>query len=47
MAVALPKTFLVSLNNLLAMVREFLNPNVSRSGLIFACEGMVWDVLVI
>ena len=41
MAVALPKTLLVSLNNLLAVVREFLNPNVSRSGLIVACEGMV------
>jgi len=46
-AVALPKTLLVSLNNLLAVVREFQNPNVSRSGLIFACEGRVWDVFVI
>ena len=29
----LRKTFLVSLDDLLAVVREFLNPNVSRSGL--------------
>ena len=33
MAVALRKTLLVSLDDLLAVVREFLNPNVSRSGL--------------
>jgi transposase-like protein len=32
-AVALLKTLLVSLDDLLAVVREFLNPNVSRSGL--------------
>ncbi len=32
-AVALLKTLLVSLDDLLAMVREFLNLNVSRSGL--------------
>ena len=32
-AVALRKTLLVSLDYLLAVVREFLNPNVSRSGL--------------
>ena len=32
-AVALRKTSLVSLDDLLAEVREFLNPNVSRSGL--------------
>ena len=32
-AVALRKTLLVSLDRLLAVVREFLNPNVSRSGL--------------
>jgi len=32
-AVALRKTLLVSLDDLLAVVREFLNPNVSRSGL--------------
>ena len=32
-AVALRKTLLVSLDGLLAVVREFLNPNVSRSGL--------------
>ena len=31
MAVVLRKTLLVSLNNLLAVVREFLNPNVSRA----------------
>jgi hypothetical protein len=31
--VALRKTLLISLNDLLAVVREFLNPNVSRSGL--------------
>ena len=31
-AVALRKTLLVSLHGLLAVVREFLNPNVSRSG---------------
>jgi Integrase core domain. len=31
--VALRKTLLVSLDDLLAVVREFLNPNVSRSGL--------------
>ena len=31
--VALRKTLLVPLNGLLAVVREFLNPNVSRSGL--------------
>jgi len=32
-AVALRKALLVSLDDLLAVVREFLNPNVSRSGL--------------
>jgi predicted transposase YbfD/YdcC len=32
-AVALRKTLLVPLDDLLAVVREFLNPNVSRSGL--------------
>lgn len=32
-AVALLKTLLVSLDDLLTVVREFLNPNVSRSGL--------------
>ena len=32
-AVDLRKTLLVSLDDLLAVVREFLNPNVSRSGL--------------
>jgi hypothetical protein len=32
-AVALRATLLVSLDDLLAVVREFLNPNVSRSGL--------------
>ena len=32
-AVALGKTLLVSLDDLLAVVREFLNPNVSRSRL--------------
>ena len=32
-AVALRKTLLVSLDDLLAVVREFLNPEVSRSGL--------------
>jgi transposase InsO family protein len=32
-AVALRKTLLVSLDDLLAVVREFLNPNTSRSGL--------------
>lgn len=32
-AVALRKTLLVSLDDLLAVVRAFLNPNVSRSGL--------------
>ena len=31
--VALRKTLLVSLDDLLAVVREFLNPQVSRSGL--------------
>ena len=30
---ALRKTLLVSLDDLLAVVREFLNPDVSRSGL--------------
>ena len=33
MAVVLRKTLLVSLDDLLAVVREFLNPEVSRSGL--------------
>ena len=33
MTVALRKTLLVSLDDLLAVVREFLNPDVSRSGL--------------
>ena len=33
MAVALRKSLHVSLDDLLAVVREFLNPNVSRSGL--------------
>lgn len=32
-AVELRKTLLVSLDDLLALVREFLNPDVSRSGL--------------
>ena len=32
-AVALRKTLLVSVDDLLAVVREFLNPNVSRFGL--------------
>ena len=32
-AVELRRTLLVSLDDLLAVVREFLNPNVSRSGL--------------
>jgi len=32
-AVALRKTLMVSLDDLLAVVREFLNPNTSRSGL--------------
>ena len=32
-AVALRKTQLVSLDDLLAVVREFLNPDASRSGL--------------
>ena len=32
-AVALRKTLLVSLDDLLAVVREFVNPDVSRSGL--------------
>jgi len=32
-AVALRKTLLVSLDDLLAVVREFLNPDASRSGL--------------
>jgi len=32
-AAALRKTLLVSLDDLLAVVREFMNPNVSRSGL--------------
>jgi len=32
-AVALRKTLLVSIDDLLAVVREFLNPEVSRSGL--------------
>ncbi len=30
---ALPKMLLISLDDLLAVVREFLNPNASRSGL--------------
>ena len=32
-AVSLRQTLLLSLDDLLAVVREFLNPNVSRSGL--------------
>ena len=32
-AVELRKALLVSLDDLLALLREFLNPNVSRSGL--------------
>ena len=32
-AVVLRKTLLVSIDDLLAVVREFLNPEVSRSGL--------------
>ena len=32
-AVALRKALLISLDDLLAVVREFLNPNASRSGL--------------
>jgi transposase-like protein len=33
-AVALRKTLLLPLDDLLAVVREFLNPHVSRSGLV-------------
>ena len=33
MAVSLRETLLLPLDDLLAVVREFLNPNVSRSGL--------------
>lgn len=33
MAVALRKSFLLTLDDLLSVVREFLNPHVSRSGL--------------
>ena len=33
MAVVLRKTLLVSIDDLLAVVREFVNPDVSRSGL--------------
>lgn len=37
-AVALRKTLLLPLDDLLSVVREFLNPKVSRSGLD-RCEG--------
>ena len=33
MALTLRKTLLISLDDLLAVVREFLNPNASRSGM--------------
>ncbi|MFT6105559.1 MAG: hypothetical protein ACJA1E_001993 [Paracoccaceae bacterium] len=38
-ATALRKTLLVSLDDLLAVVREFLNPDVSRSGLDRSLRG--------
>ena len=41
-AVVLRKTLLVSLDDLLAVVREFLNPEVSRSGLDYG--GMGWAI---
>ena len=40
-AVSLRKTLLVSLDDLLSVVREFLNPNASRSGWTAACVGTV------
>lgn len=39
-AVALRKSLLLPLDDLLSVVREFLNPDVSRSGSIAACGGM-------
>jgi transposase-like protein len=39
LAVALRKTLLVSLDDLLAVLREFLNPDVRAPGWIGACGG--------
>ena len=46
-AVELRKTLLVSLDDLLAVLREFLNPNVSRSGLDRCLRIMRTDAIVI
>jgi len=46
-AVALRKTLLVSLDDLLAVVHEFLNPNASRSGLDRCLGGMAWETCAI
>ena len=46
-AVELRKTLLVSLDDLLAVVREFLNPTMSRSGLDPVRVGMERDAFVI
>jgi transposase len=40
----LRKTLLVSLDDLLAVVREFLNPDVFRSGLDRCLGGMGWEI---
>jgi hypothetical protein len=44
-ASALRKTLLVSLDDLLAVVRELLNPDVSRSGLDRCLRRRVSDIL--
>lgn len=41
-AVALRKSLLLPLDDLLSVVREFLNPNVSRSGPTAACGATGW-----
>jgi hypothetical protein len=45
-AVVLRTTLLVSIDDLLAVVRAFLNPDVSRSASIAACGGMGWAIFV-
>ena len=37
---------LLGLDDLVAVVREFINPDVSRSGLIAACVAMAWPICV-
>ena len=45
-AVALRETLLWSLDDPMAVVREFLSPTMSRSGRDPVCVGMVWHAFV-